>query len=271
MQSIKKRAALIGCGNLGAIVARGIATELSDAWTLAAVTDTDKSRGEMLAADTGAAFKADIAALLDEKPDVVIEATAPAVLKGCALAILESGADLMPLSIGAFADDAFYASVRETAERMGRRVYIVSGAIGGFDVMRAAMRMGDVKARIINVKSPEALEGAPYLMNRPVSREREETVFTGSAREAIAAFPKNVNVAVALAIATAGVDDTEVVVESVPGKKLNLHTVELKGNFGTATVSVESAPTAENPRSSAIAAYSVLARLASLTDTVSFF
>lgn len=271
MERNKKRVALIGCGNLGAIIARGIVKDLSEAWTLSAVTDVATARAEQLARETGAVCVTNIAALLKTKPDVVIEATAPAILKTFAREILLGGADLMPLSIGAFADDAFFAALRETAESTGRRVYVVSGAIGGFDVMRSAMCMGDVSARIVNVKSPEALAGAPYLDTHPVPADREQTVFSGSAREAIAAFPKNVNVAVALAVATAGVDATEVVVKSVPGKKLNLHTVELSGAFGSATVSVESVPTAENPRSSAIAAYSVLARLASLTDPISFF
>ena len=266
-----KRAALIGCGNLGAIIARGIAGGLAGDWTLIGVTDTVPERAEKLADETGAVYAADIPALLETRPDMVIEATAPAVLKTFARDLLLGGADLMPLSVGAFADDDFYASVRETAVVTGHRVHIVSGAIGGFDVMRSAMCMGDVKARIVNIKSPEALAGAPYLDAHPVSADREETVFSGSAREAIEAFPKNVNVAVALALATAGVDETEVVVRSVPGKKLNLHTVELSGAFGNATVSVESVPTAENPRSSAIAAYSVLARLASMTDPIAFY
>lgn len=43
---------------------------------------------------------------------------------------------MIVLSIGAFADKEFYGQVKETAAVHGTRVYIASGAVGGFDVLR---------------------------------------------------------------------------------------------------------------------------------------
>lgn len=265
-----RHVALMGCGNLGAIVARGIVGRLNDAWKLIGVYDSDSQKAQALAAECGCTACASLDELLALRPEIVIEATAPAVLKQAAEQILRGGCDLMPLSIGAFADDDLLARAECAARETGRRVYFVSGAIGGFDVMQAAMMAGEVNARIVNTKSPEALAGAPYLENRTLSQEHEETVFQGSARQAIAAFPKNVNVAVALALATTGVDQTSVEIHSVPGKALNSHCVLLEGDFGQARIEIASKPSPDNPRSSTIAAMSVLARLKNLASPLSF-
>ena len=50
--------------------------------------------------------------------------------------ILESGAGMIVLSIGAFADHEFFGLVKAAAAGHKTRVYIASGAVGGFDVLR---------------------------------------------------------------------------------------------------------------------------------------
>ena len=52
----------------------------------------------------------------------------------------------MTLSIGALADTAFYEEVKQTAAENHTRVHLVSGAIGGFDVLRTVSLMGDCSA-----------------------------------------------------------------------------------------------------------------------------
>ncbi len=54
-------------------------------------------------------------------------------------------------------------------------------------------------------------------------------------------------------------DRTAVEVVSEPGRELNAHRITLEGDFGRAYIEIESKPSPDNPRSSAIAAYAVLA------------
>lgn len=265
-----KKVALIGCGNLGSIIAREIQLQLCNAYEIIGLYDRDLQMAEKLANQTDCPACNSLEQLLIQEADYVIEATTPDVLKKIAPLVLESGSDMIVLSVGAFADETFARMIQEKAAELNRKIYIASGAIGGFDIMQAAMAQGTVEASIYNIKSPEALEGAPYLEGKPLSQTETEIIFTGNAIEAIKAFPKNVNVAVALAIATVGADQTKVIMQSEPEKKLNTHRIDLKGDFGYAQIEITSTPSPENMRSSAIAAYSVVAKLKNLSSNIVF-
>ncbi len=265
----RKRAVLIGCGNLGSVIAAGIAKDLAGQWELAGIMDSNAETARTAAQKYGCSVCDDVPGIAALCPDVVIEAAGPGVLRTYAEPVLEF-ADLMPLSVGAFADDGFYRAVREKAAANGHRIHIVSGAIGGLDLMQSVLFAGDLNARIITEKGPASLKGAPWFDEHPLDETKETIVFRGDAIEAIKGFPKNVNVAVACALATTGTKEIYVEIDSIPGKSLNTHRIILEGDFGRASVEIESRPTPDNPRSSTLAAYSVLARLKNMTDTVSF-
>ena len=91
-------------------------------------------------------------------------------------------------------------------------------------------------------------------------------VFAGSAREAIAGFPANVNVAVALSLAGIGPDRTQVEVWADPGVTRNTHTVRVTSDSSDLTMTIENIPDPDNPRTGRITALSVLAALRRLTS-----
>lgn len=72
------------------------------------------------------------------KPDILVETASPAALREWAVPTLKNGTSIVTLSIGALADDAFYREVSAVAKENGTRIYIASGATGGFDVLRTA-------------------------------------------------------------------------------------------------------------------------------------
>ena len=76
--------------------------------------------------------------------------------------------------------------------------------------------------------------------------------------------------AAAAAFASCGMQDTTVEVRCRPGLALNTHRVELEGDFGHAVIEVASRPSADNPRSSALAADSVVACLQNLDAGIVF-
>ena len=132
------------------------------------------------------------------------------------------------------------------------------------------MLMDDVEASVTTEKSPQSLNGAPILEGRKLSQEKEEEIFTGSAKEAIAHFPETINVAVATALATTGAEHTKVSIKSIPGLESNRHKIKLVGKLVEVDVVVETTPSKDNPKSSALAAYSVISLLENLVSPITF-
>ena len=88
--------------------------------------------------------------------------------------------------------------------------------------------------------------------------------------EAIGHFPENVNIAVATALATTGVENTSISVKSIPGTKSNRHEIKLTGETVNVDITIETIPSEENPKSSTLAAYSVIGLLKNLVSPIVF-
>src|SRR5207302_9151148 len=88
-------------------------------------------------------------------------------------------------------------------------------------------------------------------------------VFSGSAREAAAGFPANVNVAAALSLAGIGPERTRMEIWADPTVDRNCHTIEVEADSARFTLTIENIPS-ENPRTGKIAALSALACLRKL-------
>ena len=264
-----KKVGLIGCGALGGIVARQFALA-GEAWRLDVMMAKTFAHAQSLAKETGAAAVRDIDELLAAKPDLVIETAGIGAVAAYAERILAAGIDLMIVSVGALADRARYEKLEGLARETGARLYVANGAIGGFDAMRTYRLMGANDVTITSTKAPKSLKGAPGLGERVLSDTEDEVVFEGSMEEAIAGFPKNVNVGVATAVATERAD-TRVRIVSRPTAKENGHFITIKGPRLHAEMMFCSEPDPANPRSSTSTAYSVLAFLRNLASPVVFF
>lgn len=267
---MKKKISIIGSGSLGSIVGKAIKSELASDYELLGVLSGNIVNALKLAKDLDCKAYENLQDMIDDRPDYIVEAASPNLIKDIGLEILENSINLIPLSVGAFADKEFYEIMKKAAIENSSRVHIPSGAVGGFDVLRSAMLMGETSVSISTEKSPESLNGAPFLKGRELPGEKEEAVFKGSAKEAIEAFPKNVNVAVATGLATVGVEDTLVKIKSIPGKKSNKHEIELIGENVQVNIIIEARPSKDNPKSSSLAAYSVIRVLKDLASPITF-
>jgi aspartate dehydrogenase len=115
-------------------------------------------------------------------------------------------------------------------------------------------------------KPPNGLAGAPYLVANGISVEGlkdPKCVFVGTAREAAAGFPANVNVAAALSLAGIGPDLTTIEIWADPGVTRNCHLIEVDADSARFTLSIENIPS-ENPKTGRITALSVVAALRKL-------
>jgi aspartate dehydrogenase len=259
----KSRLAIVGCGFLGNIIVDAWRDGLLDDFEFVGALSRSIESTQALAQKANCVACATLDELLAQEPDYVIEAASPEVLKSIAEETLTSGANLVVLSIGAFADGAFHEQIRSIARACGTRVHLATGAIGGFDVLRTVALMSTIEASIRTEKGPASLRGTPVFKDGLLTDVEPTKVFSGNARQAIECFPTKVNVAVACALASAGVDATQVSVTSVPGFKGDDHRIEVSGDEVRVLVDIYS-------KTSAIAGWSVVALLRNLISPIVF-
>lgn len=259
----KFRLALIGCGYLSEIVANALQDGYLPEYELVAVLGRDIGRARQFAERHGCKACADIDELMGMKPDFTAEAASVKAVRDYGAAILDAGSNFVVLSIGAFADHEFYEYIKNTAVKNKRRVYIASGAVGGFDVLRTAALMSPVTASIGAQKAPASLRHTPLFTNELMDITVPKQVFSGTTKEAIAILPTKVNVAIATALASAGPENTAMNIEVVPGFTGDEYKIEIQGEEVRAELNIYS-------RTSAIAAWSIVEVLQNAVAPVVF-
>ena len=264
--AVMKKLVIVGCGHLAEIVADALIKGILSDYELVGVYSRTASKAERIVAKMQEHGKPCVACptieeLLALRPDYLVESASPAAMKELALPALKNGTSIVTLSIGALADVVFYQQVIETAKANGTRVYPVSGATGGFDVLRTAYLMGNASARFFNEKGPNALKGTAVYDEALQTEQR--VVFSGNATEAIQMFPTKVNVAVAASLASVGPDNMQVSMQSTPGFVGDTQRVEIKNDQVHAVIDVYSA-------TSDIAGWSVVNTLLNITSPIVF-
>ena len=259
--------AIAGCGHLGSIVYKAYIKGLLPGYKLVATYSMKTEDAKVLTEGTDAKALSSMEEVIAIKPDYIVETASIALLKEFAIKALENGSSIIPLSIGAFADNAFKEAALKAAEESNTKIYIPSGAVGGFDVLKTISLMAevngwDIKAGIHTHKGPNSLKNTPLYSDR--LQDKEETVFSGSTKEAIALLPTKVNVAVASALATTGPANVKAEITSVPGFIGDDHCIIVETEGLKATADIYSA-------NSDIAAWSVVALLRNLSSPMTFF
>lgn len=205
----------LGCGKIGsALLEEALAMEHA---AVSFIQDPSSTAGE-LAARYGIPSIESYDTELYKKSDLVIESATSAVLKQYFDQIMENS-DLMMFSVTAWADPAFEAHAKEMCRRFNRRIYIPHGAILGLDGIFDGARAWETVS-IETIKSPASLGRT--------DRERS-VVYQGSTREACVAYPRNVNVHAAVALAGIGFDRTQSTIISDPSVTTNTHVIRLSG------------------------------------------
>jgi len=177
-------------------------------------------------------------------------------------AILERGIDLITVSLGALADPALERRLTEAAQAGGAQLHLASGAIGALDCLQAARVGGLREVTFTGRKPPKGWKGSPAEERLDLDALGAAAVhFEGSARLAATNYPKNANVAAAVALAGAGFDETRVRLIADPDIDANIHEIHAVGDFGSFNFRIEGRALPDNPKSSALAAMSVVAAI----------
>lgn len=231
------------------------------------------SRGARLAREFGIAYVVGRDALLAARPEVVVEAASHEAVREHLVALLEAGVGVLVLSAGALADDALRQAAERASARSGALFHVPSGGIGGLDALKTACLAGVDEVSIQVAKPPAAWKGIAYVEALGLDLDRlsgAHTLFEGPAREGVAHFPQNVNIAAVLSLAGIGMDRTRLRVVADPALSLNTHTIRVSGAAGRMTLVLENVPAPQNPKTSWLACYSALAALKSIQAKVRY-
>jgi aspartate dehydrogenase len=258
---------LIGYGAVGTGVAAMIRDGLAGPATLIAVVVRHPEKHADAAARLGVPFIADTNALIDLRPDVVLESGGHDAFRQHVPALLAAGIDVISISVGALADPALLAEVERAATSGGARLRIPSGAIAALDAISAA-RVSGLDRVVHTVRKPPATllpaDEARAVVESGVAR----ILYDGPARAATQLFPANVNVVAAVSLAGIGLDRTEARVIADPAVRHNTHELEVSGDFGRLSVKMENIPSDENPKTGRIVPASLVRALRGLSEHV---
>ena len=259
-----KRIAIAGLGEIGRTVARKLAQGLPGL-PLAAIATRDREKAKAWLDREGIATAL---VTLDELPDhadLVVECAPAAILGQICGPMLRAGKQVMVLSASALLPRP---ELVDLARAHGVQIIVPTGALIGFDAVSAAAEGTIHSVQMVTRKPPRGLAGAPYLVENGISVEgliSALCVFKGTARDAAAAFPANVNVVAALSLAGIGPDRTTIEIWADPAVTRNCHQIRVESDSASFSMSIENVPS-ENPRTGRITAMSVIAALRKLTS-----
>src|SRR5262245_167064 len=253
------RVAIGGLGAIGRVVARKLADGIPGL-VLACAAARDHAKAQAWLDAERITCPLVEPELFPLHADLAIECAPAEVLERICRPMLEAGKQVMVLSCGALLPRP---ELIELAKERGGAIIVPTGALLGLDAVGAANEGTIQSVRMITRKPPNGLAGAPHLVKNSISVEglnEAKRVFAGTAREAAAGFPANVNVVAALSLAGIGPDRTTIEIWADPGVTRNCHTIEVEADSARFSLSIENVPS-ENPKTGKIVALSILALL----------
>ena len=195
-------------------------------------------------------------------PELVVEAAGHAAVREVVPDCLSRGFPVLISSIGALHDKLLFEQLADIAGSHGGRLLLASGALGALDYIRAVSAADRLCVAYESRKPPAAWAAELRVLGHdPDALASEVVLFEGTAREAAAAYPQNLNVAAALAFAGPGFDQTRVAVICDPAARGNTHAVKAESEYGTMAITIANRPSPANPKSSWIVSRSLLAAI----------
>jgi len=255
---------IIGYGTIGTDVARAILNGEAGAVELKAVLVRnlekikDREASPFIITNNAEEF-------FSQSLDVVIETAGHEALRQYGVKTLQSGSDIIILSVGAFSDDGLYQNMLHIAKENNRKMIIPSGAIAGLDRIAAGSVGPMDEVTITTRKPPKAWFGTIIEEQIDLHAVTEPyCAFEGVARDSARLFPENVNVSAALSLAGVGLDQTKVKIYVDPTVSNNVHEIEARGKFGKVSLQIENTPS-PNPKTGFIVAMSTIKTLRNLS------
>lgn len=247
----KMNIGVIGAGAIAQFVAQQLQHDDTYTMTDVLVRNVDKHRD--FAEAYNVTLHTDVTTFLNSSIDIVVEAATIEAVRQFLPSIVEKK-PVVVISVGAFADVTFYERMTELLEQHGQRLYLPSGAIGGLDLLQNAAALQGIERVSLTTTKPAA-----SLTSEPLHERR--IIFQGTAREAVAQFPKNMNVSIMLALSAMSFRAIDVMLIADPHATQNTHDIHMTGTFGEASLTIKNNPLPTNPKTSYLAAMSIIGTL----------
>lgn len=261
--------AIAGFGSIGKVLGKRLADGLPGfELTAIGARDPEKTRHEvraLLGRDIPVVPSGELAG----KAQFLLEAVPTPAFRAVVEPALAAGMTVVTVSGAALLDNM---DLGDVAARNGGRLVLATGAIVGLDAIKAMALASIESVRIVTRKPPMSLRTAKQVVEQGIdvmSLKEPLRLFEGSARDAARAFPANVNVAAAVALAGIGPDRTRIEIWADPAVDRNTHTVKVESDVARIEVSIANVPSPDNPGTGRITAPSMLACLLGLTTPMS--
>eukprot|EP00435_Cladocopium_sp_Y103_P017624 s3427_g4.t1 len=272
-QEVKRRrveslsVGMVGFGSIGKVIAESLNSGAISGVSLSAVI-VQNQRSERPPEIGTAVLTTSIEEFLAADWSLCVEVAGQPWVRDHGKTVLAQGRDLLVTSVGVFTDDQLLEDLTSTARGSNSRLLLPAGAMPGLDWMSSAALDEVEEITLEQRKRPEGWRGTPAEKHLDLTTLTEEaTVFQGPAREAASEFPKNANIAAALALGTVGLDKLQVRLVADPTVPGPTNRVTLKGRCGELSLEVRGKPLSQ--RTSRIVPFSVLKALKNLSSPLS--
>ena len=245
------RIALGGFGNVAGQLVDAIRTRPEFEIAAVSARDLDAARGR--AAERGLEVPVVPADRLADHAGVIVECATYEAFRPIVEPAVAAGAHVVCVSVGALGVNL---DLIDRAAEGGGTIHVASGALPGLDILRSAREGGLRSVRLVSHIRPESLAHEAWVIDRGIDLGPAEhepvAVFSGSAREAALAFPRHFNVAVALALAGIGLDETGIEVFADGRLAGARHRVHVVSDAVELEMTSQNRPSPENRRTSRI-------------------
>src|SRR5690625_880279 len=260
MRRVSMKIGLIGGGAIAHFLLETIAAQENSTLKITDILVRDREKYKSLTEKYDITLHTNIEQFLAEPVDIVVEAATVEAVE-IYLPYVLSKKDAVVISIGAFVDQGFFQRMTGLAKAHERTIYLPSGAIGGLDLLQHAHALDGLHDVSLTTRKPAHTLTAEKIIE-------EKIIFQGTAEEAIQQFPKNINVAIVLSLATIGIKQTKVSIIADPQAENNEHRIDATGEFGTMSLTVTNEPLPTNPNTSYLAALSLFSTLSNLNTSI---
>ncbi|KON32820.1 MAG: hypothetical protein AC479_06505 [miscellaneous Crenarchaeota group-6 archaeon AD8-1] len=220
---------IIGCGAIGTLIAQAIEKKIVKCEELILYDYIQKKAKDLKnSIDFPVTIAENLNKMLNLKPTIIVEAASQKAVKDYIKPITSKGIKLIVMSSGALIGSNYQTE----------RIYVPSGAIGGLDAISSA-----------------ALT--------KISKVVLTTIFEGNAEKAATQFPRSMNVASTLSFIVKPAK-VHVRLISDPTIKRNTHEIKVEWQYGEMYFCFSNDPHPENPKTSALAAWSAIQLLKTL-------
>ncbi len=242
-----RRVGIIGCGAIGTLIAKAVEENIVKCDGLI-LYDSDAERAAKLkkSMHIPVVIVESVDEMIRLRPLVIVEAASQQAAKEYMPKVLRADIDLIVMSVGALLD----------LKVKSNRLHSPSGAVGGLDAISSAALAGIGEVLLTTRKNPAVLD---------MDNREEKVAYEGSVEEAVKRFPREMNVAATLALAV-GSEKVKVRVISDPNVNKNVHEVKVKWKHGNMFMRFENDPHPDNPKTSALAAWSAIRLLKDILE-----